>query len=82
MTKSVTLGQYMAWVRDSGGYCTNGIQADHEIGMVPVIKLVADSGRYVIHPSDNQSEILEPSLIEYYDRRLGLVSPFKTTPRA
>lgn len=71
----------MVWIAQTGGHCQNGIGVDDEIGMVPVIKIVAANGRWVIHPSNDQSEILAPSVVENYDRRLQVVSPFKTTPR-
>lgn len=82
MSEGTTLGQYMYWLSQIGGRCNNGIKADPSIGMVPVIKLVGPSGRHVIHSGDDQTEILSPSLIDYLDRRLEVVSPFKSVPRA
>lgn len=72
----------MHWLKGVGGHCKNGIGADEEIGMVPVVKLVAPSGKYVIHGGDEQNESLSLLTIEYFDRRLGLLSPFKSVPRA
>jgi hypothetical protein len=72
----------MHWINSVGGHCKNGIGADEEIGMVPVIKIVAPNGRHVIHGGDDQMEILSAMTIENYDRRLQMVSPFKSTPRA
>jgi hypothetical protein len=73
----------MRWLRDQGGRCQNGIQADESIGMVPVIKLVSpDGSKYVIHPDDNQAEQLSTLMVDYFDRRLGVLSPFRSIPRA
>jgi len=80
--KHTTLGEYMVWIRDNGGSCQNGMRADPEIGMVPVIKLIAHNGRHVIHPDSDQDEILSPLLIENYDRRLQVISPFRSVKRS
>lgn len=78
-----TLGDYMRWLRDEGGRCQNGIQADESIGMVPVIKLVSpDGSKWVIHPGNDQGELLSWMMVEYFDRRLGVLSPFRSVPRA
>lgn len=78
-----TLGDYMRWLRDQGGKCKNGIQADDVIGMVPVIKLVSPDGeKWVIHVGDDQNELLSTLTIDYFDRRLGVLSPFRSVPRA
>jgi hypothetical protein len=77
-----TLADYMHWLESEGGHCQKGIQADDDIGMVPVIKLVAANGRYVIHAGDDQSETLSLMTIEYFDRRLQVISPFRSVPRA
>jgi len=77
MSDNVTLGQYMVWIRSEGGTCSSGIGGDDAIGMVPVIKITAYNGRYVVHPSADQNEILSPSVLESYDRRLRVLSPFK-----
>lgn len=76
-----TLGAYMAWIARNGGHCQSGLGVDDAIGMVPVIKIVAASGRHVVHPSANQAEVLSPSIVEYYDRRLCVLSPFRSTER-
>lgn len=78
-----TLGDYMRWLKDQGGHCQHGIQADNEIGMVPVIKLVSpDGSKWVIHAGNDQNEELSAFTIDRFDRRLGIVSPFKSIPRA
>ena len=72
-----TLAEYMHWLRGQGGHCKNGIGADENRGMVPVIKLVSpDGNNYVIHGGDNQREILSSHILDYFDRRLGVKSPF------
>lgn len=76
-----TLGHYRNWLNSVGGHCSSGIQSDPDIGMVPVTKLISPDGRRVIFPGD-QSEVLSPMSIEYLDRRLGVLSPFKSEPRS
>ena len=77
-----TLGQYMFWLKSIGGSCRSGIGADPAIGMVPVIKLISPTGRYVVHPGNDESEELSPYMVEYFDRRLQVASPFRAVPRA
>lgn len=72
----------MSWLRGEGGHCQSGIAADEVRGMVPVTKMISPSGKRVIHPGNDQSEVLSPLIIEYFDRRLGVLSPFKSIPRA
>ncbi|MDQ0507437.1 hypothetical protein [Xanthobacter agilis] len=76
-----TLGEYMRWLQSQGGHCSTGIGPDDAIGMIPVTKLVALNGRKVIHYGNDQSEVLAPSLIEHFDRRLHVMSPFPTVKR-
>ena len=72
----------MQWLMDEGGTCRQGIGADPEIGMVPVTKLISSDGnRHVIHGAADQSEELSPLTIDYFDRRLGMVSPFRSVLR-
>lgn len=75
---NTTLGQYMHWLAENGGRCSTGIGSDPEIGMVAVTELTAANGRSVIHYGADQYEILAPSLIAYFDRRLGIMSPFRS----
>lgn len=77
-----TLGEYMYWLKNDGGECRPGIAADEQIGMVPVTKLVAKNGKYVIHPGNDQSEVLSSFTIEYFDRRLEVISPFHSVKRS
>lgn len=77
-----TLGDYMNWLKTVGGHCQSGIQADNEIGMVPVTKLIGPSGKYVIHPGNNQALVLSVFIIDNFDRRLEVVSPFGSAPQA
>lgn len=71
-----TLGDYMRWLKSEGGQCRSGIAADHMVGMVPVTKLIAANGRHVVHPGNDQGEVLSPLTIAYFDRRLQVASPF------
>ena len=73
-----TLAEYMHWLTGVGGQCRRGIGADEKIGMVPIIKLIAPDGAYVIHGGNNEFEVLSPLIISYFDRRLGLESPFRS----
>lgn len=77
-----TLGEYMGWLRSQGGESKTGITADPNRGMVPVTKLVSPDGRYVIHPGNDQFEVLSRYTIEYFDRRLRVLSPFSSVARA
>lgn len=77
-----TLGEYMHWLRDQGGECRSGIGADPERGMVPVVKMIAPNGRWVVHPGGDQGEVLAASIVDFYDRRLQMLSPFQSVPRA
>ena len=72
-----TLGQYMRWLQSIGGDCKSGIALDDAIGMVPKIKLIAPNGKSVVVVNMVQSDPLSPLLIENWDRRLELLSPFK-----
>lgn len=72
----------MHWLKSIGGHCKSGLGADEDIGMVPVIKLVAPNGKHVIVGGDGQTERLSPLMIDYLDRRLQVISPFKSVPRA
>jgi hypothetical protein len=70
----------MRWLKGEGGYSKSGIAADEVIGMVPVTKLVSPSGKHVIHYGGDQNEELSPLMIDYYDRRLVMASPFRSLP--
>lgn len=72
-----TLGQYMRWLQSIGGECKTGIAIDEAIGMVPKIKLIAPGGKAVVVVNMDQNETLSPLLIENWDRRLDLLSPFR-----
>jgi hypothetical protein len=50
---------------------------DDDIGMVPKVKLIAPNGNYVVVVDMKQHEIASPTLIENWDRRLGVLSPFR-----
>jgi hypothetical protein len=67
----------MRWLQSIGGDCRSGIAVDEVIGMVPKIKLIAPSGKSLVVVNMAQSDRLSPLLIENWDRRLGLLSPFR-----
>jgi hypothetical protein len=67
----------MRWLQSIGGECKTGIAVDDVIGMVPKIKLIAPSGKSVVVVNMDQKEPLSPLLIENWDRRLELLSPFR-----
>ena len=71
-----TLGEYMVWLKSQGGKCRSGIGADEKIGMVPVILLESPNGSYVVHSNDKQNARLSEDTINYFDRRLGMKSPY------
>lgn len=73
---ATTLGEYMHWLAANGGRCQSGLGPDDAIGMVPVTKLIAASGRSVVVSSGDQQEVLAPATIAYIDRRLNVLSPF------
>lgn len=77
-----SLGDYLHWLRSIGGDWRQGIAAG-DAGMEPVIKLISpDRSRHVIHSGNDQAEPLSVYLIDYFDRRLQVASPFKSLPRA
>ncbi len=67
----------MRWLQSVGGESKTGIALDNEIGMVPKVKLVAPGGGSVVIVNMDQNEIASPLLIENWDRRLRLLSPFR-----
>ncbi len=77
-----TVGDYMAWIKSTGGRCRTGVGQDDAIGMVPVTKIIAVSGRHVIFPGADPDEVLSPSTIENFDRRLMVISPFRGIQRS
>jgi len=72
----------MRWIKSIGGECRTGIGADHTRGMVPVTKLIAPNGRHVIYPGNDQNEVLARHIIERFDNRLLVVSPFPSVERS
>lgn len=67
----------MHWLKGQGGKCRSGIGADEKIGMVSVILLEAPNGEnYLVHSNDKQNARLSQETIDYFDRRLGLKSPY------
>lgn len=77
-----TLGDYAHWLRSIGGQCRTGIRADHVVGMVPVTKLISPTGAFVVWNGNDQFEELPLYTIEYFDRRLCILSPFTSVKRS
>lgn len=80
MTTPVTVCRYMHWLRDIGGSCSTGIGIDEAIGMVTSIRLRAPDGKAMNYVGE-QTDELTPSMVAYFDRRLGVISPFSAGGR-
>lgn len=76
----VTVCHYMHWLQENGGHCKTGIGIDEAIGMVPKIRMIAANGKAVNYVGDQKDE-LTPSMVAYFDRRLGVISPFSAGGR-
>lgn len=72
----------MRWLRSIGGECRTGIRADEQIGMVPVTKLIAPSGKFLVWSGNDQFEELSTYAVEFFDRRLEVASPFSSVKRS
>lgn len=70
---STSLGAYLAWARAAGCECQTGYS--NITGLV-FWKITAPSGAHVYIVDVQQNERLTSSTLNYYDRRLGLTSPF------
>ena len=69
---STTLGAYLAWAASEGCQCRNG----YELSGMVLWRIVAPSGRSLVIVDMQQSERLTSHMLNHYDRRLGLTSPF------
>lgn len=66
---------YIAWCNQQG--CTTKSSITQEDGkMITCQRLVAPSKRHLIVVGVGMNEYLMPTTVAYYDRRLGLDSPF------
>lgn len=71
-----TLQQYLEWLRSEGFEYRSGIS-----GFDTVIR-VEKEGKPLLHIwKVPMEEYLTPSMVDAYDRRLGVDSPFSKTPR-
>jgi hypothetical protein len=74
-----TFRDYMAWAHTQGCAFASSIKRTpsfcHQITTIR-----APNGRHVIVSDIPPSERLEPSMVTYLDRRLGLSSPFPAAP--
>ena len=72
-----TFAQYCTWAADRENCSVNTCTVLSGKGQsMCVTRIKAPSGRYVIATDYSQAERLVPSTIAYFDRRLGLRSPF------
>jgi hypothetical protein len=68
-----TLAEYIEWARTQGCTTFSGVDTRQSI---PVTKITAPSGKWVIEAGTLQTDRLTPTTIGRLDRRLGLVSPW------
>ena len=73
-----TLGEYLDWAYRFAE-CT--VQTGFINGR-PCKKIVAPSGRWVTIVDKHERERLAPTTVDYFDRRLGIKSPFASLPSA
>lgn len=66
-----TLHEYIGWCNLQGCTTQSGV-----MGSTTFHVLTAPSGRHVIVTGTKMSDRVVPSMVGYYDRRLGLDSPF------
>jgi hypothetical protein len=75
-----TFGKYLAWASEQGCKAQSGFRVDSRGRTHSLTKIVAKSGKSVVVPGVSQTERLEPTMISYLDRRLGLASPWFSLP--
>lgn len=71
-----TLGRYIQWAQQQGCDFRSGVYGTDSISRI----VAPDGSKSVVIARMPQSEVLSPSTVAYYDRRLGLDSPFSKTP--
>lgn len=76
---STSLGAYLAWAKGAGCDCQTGYGGLH--GLV-FWKITAPNGRHVYIVDMQQDERLTSSTLNYFDRRLGMKSPFDRAPES
>lgn len=70
-----TLHQYLEWLRSQGFEYKSGIW-----NFETTFRIEKD-GKPLLSVFGELEEYLSPSVVEYFDRRLGVASPFPKTPR-
>ena len=70
-----TLHEYIGWANQQGCTTKSGVMGV-DGKMVTYHLIVAPNGRHLIVSGPSMSERLLPRTVAYYDRRLGLDSPF------
>ena len=71
----VKLADYLDWAHSVGCNIRTGFAATGS-GTIYLTVVTAPSGRYVVIHDVDEDEALPASAYAYYDRRLGLKSPF------
>jgi hypothetical protein len=71
-----SFGKYLFWAAELGCRAQSGVRLDSRGVTHTVTKIIAKSGKSVVVPGVKQTERLEPTMISYLDRRLGLNSPW------
>ena len=67
--------EYIGWANQQGCTTKSGVMGV-DSKMVTYHLVVAKSGRHLIISGPSMAERLLPRTVAYYDRRLGLDSPF------
>lgn len=70
-----TLREYIGWCNQQGCTTKSGVQSVDGV-MVTFHIVEAKTGVHVIISGPKMTEHLMPTAVAYYDRRLGLNSPF------
>lgn len=67
---------YLGWCSSQGCTATSGFTSKEGKTITFHIIKTADGERHVVVSGVNNNEFLLPTTVAYYDRRLGLDSPF------
>lgn len=71
--RSTPLSAYLRWAADAGCTCLNGYSDNG----ITFWEIVSPAGKKLYIADMDQSEYLVSSQLNYFDRRLGLKSPFE-----
>lgn len=66
----------MAWAANEGCRMQSGFRVDSQGETHTLTRIAAKSGKAVVVPGIKQTEHLEPTMVSFLDRRLGLDSPW------